>query len=701
MPWKALETFREPAIPKLDNLRRAARRGLVVPKTVWAWARDLEGDGAAAVAVAVPVDLGDGPWIVRSGSPTEDTRATSNAGQFLTLVVPAPGAFADAVARVVAALPRRDGKRLGAVFVQPVVAAELAGVTFFDGFYYEETHAVGGNAALTSGRERGDVRRGHLQRGDEHSAWLSRVHAVFPGRIDLEWAEPTEGARVLLQVRPALFPIRRNETLSLANHKEILGDPPSPWMVGVIAAVSRPVMIHFFEKIDPAMAGWEEGYAVELGERGWLNFSAFYRIMDRWGMPRTMVTEGVGGESGGPLDARADVGRIIRSLPTIARLTVLSFWTFARIKHGLRALDETLARAVTLREIQRANVEALEFSVRTNFAIMTCLSAVVRFRRLFGIDSSARVITQRMMTEYAALAARADPADRLRGLDAWLAQYGHRGPLESDPRRPRFIELRDVLAADLARGQTPLPPPPRPTRLLARLLRPLLCFWLDEIREWFRDSLMRWWQTLRKRLLAEARAAVAAGWLDVEDDVFFLRAEDLDAGPETWRARVAARREAVERARNLDLPATASRDVIEAAILRAGRPDEAGSPDRFRGIGIGAEPVLGTAVRASELTALLNGHALPEHPILIVDTLEPSWAVVFPRFAAVVSALGGELSHASILLREAGIPAVINARGAFQAIADGDLVRVDPAWGEVRIEARRGAPAIVPQAGRG
>ncbi|HEX8202930.1 MAG TPA: PEP-utilizing enzyme [Isosphaeraceae bacterium] len=95
--------------------------------------------------------------------------------------------------------------------------------------------------------------------------------------------------------------------------------------------------------------------------------------------------------------------------------------------------------------------------------------------------------------------------------------------------------------------------------------------------------------------------------------------------------------------------------------------------------------VSGTAVRAEELGTLLNGRALPASPVLVVPTLEPSWAVVFPRFAAVVAELGGELSHAAILLREAGIPSVVNARGAFAGIAEGDRVRVDPAQGRVVI----------------
>ncbi len=109
------------------------------------------------------------------------------------------------------------------------------------------------------------------------------------------------------------------------------------------------------------------------------------------------------------------------------------------------------------------------------------------------------------------------------------------------------------------------------------------------------------------------------------------------------------------------LPATAPRVAIEEAIARDGRRDRPDAPDRFAGIGLGRGHVVGTAVLASALADLLAGVPLPEAPVLVVDTLEPSWAVVFPRFSAVVADLGGALSHASILLREAGIPAVVNA----------------------------------------
>ena len=681
-PWLPLDRFDDPGVPKLFHLKKAARAGFEVPETHWATAEALEADPP----ILLPEGLPDAPCIVRSGSPTEDTQATSNAGQFLSLIVEEPDHFAVAVARVVASLPRLGGRPLGVVFVQPLIQAETAGVTFFDGFYYEAAFAAGSNAALTSGRDRGHVRRGHVRRGDAHDAWLVRLRDLLGGPIDVEWAIPWGWGRaepVLLQVRPAHFPIRRCETISLANHKEILGDPPSPWMVGLLVEVARPVM-GFFERVDPEVATWEEPYAIELGERAWMNFSAFFRLMDHWGLPRTMVTDGVGGESAGPLDGKFDLGRVARKLPTLIRKAWGDYAAMFAIRGGLRGLDADLASARTLPDLWAVNAKALAFSIRANFAINSLLAIASKVRRKLGLSQVGRVVTHEMMAAYAELASMPDPADRLARLDGWLARYGHRGPLESDPSRPRFAELRDILRAALERGPTPAPEPKaRPWRAFAALGR--FFFIYDEVREWFRDRLMRWWQGLRARVLEQARHAVDRGHLEAPEDVFFLRGDDLAADPATWRGRVESRRRSRERAKGLNLSDTAPRDVIEAEIA-AGRPVEGPSPGRFRGIGLGSQVVSGTAVRASDLTALLGGPDLPESPVLIASTLEPSWAVVFPRFAAVVVDLGGELSHASILLREAQIPAVVNARGAYRAILDGDRVVVDPLRGEVRVD---------------
>jgi pyruvate,water dikinase len=133
----------------------------------------------------------------------------------------------------------------------------------------------------------------------------------------------------------------------------------------------------------------------------------------------------------------------------------------------------------------------------------------------------------------------------------------------------------------------------------------------------------------------------------------------------------------------LILPTTASRDVIEAAVAGSTPHNPGAGESRFKGIGLGTRSVTGTVVRAGAIHELIKRRNWPESAILVVDALEPSWAVVYPRFGAVISQLGGELSHAAILLREAEIPSVINAAGAFEALEDGDRVLVDPTRGEV------------------
>jgi rifampicin phosphotransferase len=693
MPWRKLARFDDPSIPKLHNLRRAAAARLRVPETWWLWAAGVDNP----VRVAPPAALAGRPLILRSGSPTEDTRVTSNAGQLTSLPVREPDRFGDCLARVVAALPRdAHGAPLGVVFAQPLVEAESAGVAFFDGFYFERTTAPGGNEGLTGGLDRGEVVRSHLLRDDPWSAWIARVHRVFAReapRLDVEFARDAHGW-VLLQARPALFPVERNETLSLANHKEILGDPPSPWIVSVLGEAGREVL-SFFAEADPEAGRRGEPYAVELAGRAWMNFSFFFRLMDRWGLPRAFVTEGVGGEGGGPADRRLLLGPFLRSGPRLLRLQLLNLRTIRRAEGELVRLDGRIAAASTLAELHRVNVEALALAIRTNFAINGVLSGVSRIRRVLRLRGRGRVITREMMEEYSRLAALPE-SEREAGLDRWLARYGHRGPLESDPARPRFGELREVLLRDLGgmapgggalsrrwggrmgegRGEG--------SWVGARLLSPL--HRIDEIRETFRDDLMRRWQRLREKILAEAARLAAAGEIDAPEDVFLLRGENLSSG-RPLREAVAEGREGLARAAALDLPLTASREEIEAAVARSEQARaEAAGRRVFPGISLSPAVVEGRAVRAVDLVSLLQDPGvLGPDAILVVAALEPSWAVVFPRVGGVVAEIGGELSHASILLREAGRPAVVNCAGIFRAVATGDRLRLDGARGRVEI----------------
>jgi len=82
---------------------------------------------------------------------------------------------------------------------------------------------------------------------------------------------------------------------------------------------------------------------------------------------------------------------------------------------------------------------------------------------------------------------------------------------------------------------------------------------------------------------------------------------------------------------------------------------------------------------ASELARIKQGD------VLVTASTTPAFNVVLPLVGAVVTDRGGMLSHAAIVAREYGIPAVVGTREATRKIADGALVLVDGATGEVTV----------------
>jgi rifampicin phosphotransferase len=71
--------------------------------------------------------------------------------------------------------------------------------------------------------------------------------------------------------------------------------------------------------------------------------------------------------------------------------------------------------------------------------------------------------------------------------------------------------------------------------------------------------------------------------------------------------------------------------------------------------------------------------------ILVAPITDPGWTPMFIPAAGVVVEVGGELSHAVIVARELGIPAVVAATGACSVLHDGDTVEVDGSRGVVRV----------------
>ena len=70
---------------------------------------------------------------------------------------------------------------------------------------------------------------------------------------------------------------------------------------------------------------------------------------------------------------------------------------------------------------------------------------------------------------------------------------------------------------------------------------------------------------------------------------------------------------------------------------------------------------------------------------MVTETTNIGWTFLFPRAAAIVTDVGAPLSHAAIVARELGIPAVVGCGDATMRLNTGDRVRVDGGRGTVEI----------------
>jgi len=71
--------------------------------------------------------------------------------------------------------------------------------------------------------------------------------------------------------------------------------------------------------------------------------------------------------------------------------------------------------------------------------------------------------------------------------------------------------------------------------------------------------------------------------------------------------------------------------------------------------------------------------------VLVCRSSNPAWTPLFSKIGAVVTEQGGTLSHAAVVAREYGIPAVLGTQHAMRRIPDGARIRVDGNTGRVEL----------------
>ncbi len=297
--------------------------------------------------------------------------------------------------------------------------------------------------------------------------------------------------------------------------------------------------------------------------------------------------------------------------------------------------------------------------------------------------------------------------------EGYARKYGHRGPHEFEVSHPRPAEDPDWIDRQLdglrsaPTGVSALLEQRRASaaaawqqlaqqhpKELERVRREVeRARWGFRAREAARSEVVRVFWPLRTFYV---RAGVLLGR---PDEVFFLSSDELLrvlGGDATPLASVPRRQAAY--ARYAALPpypvlirgpfdpfawaADPNRRIDLYDARATGTPAAASRDDVLVGFP-GAPGIVDGHARV--LASPEEGAALQPGEILVTTVTNVGWTPLFPRAAAIVTDVGAPLSHAAIVARELGIPAVVGTATATQRIHTGQRIRVDGAAGTVSL----------------
>ena len=703
-------------------------------------------DALRAKVLAAYASLGAGLVAVRSSSRHEDGHKRSWAGAFDTFLnVEGSEALVAAIERVVASgAPVGTGM---AVVVQRMVAPSVAGVLFTkDPVSGQPSMMFEGTAGLADRLVAGDVApwRYTLPRplADSHAwprpapegitledlaqlaQWGERLETHFGQSVDIEWAKNQESLW-LLQVRP-VTPGGRPKSREVWNDSES-GD--FLWtrtnfgeaVPEVMTPMTWDLMQRFLREAFSPQALCGVPLYGNLGGHLFANVSLMADLGAAFGVEDRLLKSNE--QILGPLPSKKDRPRT--GLNRI-RLMLAAFgpqWrTWRRVRRDLPRLEATLkaiplacanateaiAKASSPLELLRLDEEDLDpLFITASQAVQTAVrqggTAHLTLREdlvaLLGQADADALLTTEASVEGALESV--NPARMLlkvaRGEwspQAYVQSYGHRGPQEFEVSSPRPFEVPGALERLLALAERDGQSVERAEKRLRERRERLwerLKSTQPHLLERLRHDVASWTRTARHREQSRSEIArvfaVRRAWLlkasallNLADAVFFLTLEEVRAslrGNASALERVGGRRAAYRYYSAQPPPPPTVRGRHEPG---ARLPRTLGAEDLRHGLPASS----GTA--EGPVRVLLNDHQISqfeEGEVLVARTTNVGWTVAFSRAAAVVTDVGAVLSHAAIVARELGVPAVVGCGDASTWLHTGDWVRVDGSSGRV------------------
>lgn len=342
----------------------------------------------------------------------------------------------------------------------------------------------------------------------------------------------------------------------------------------------------------------------------------------------------------------------------------------------------------------------------------------VRMQRLARLAASRPALldalTQGSVEEVLAAARRESASEFLDEYEQYLQKFGDRTinelKLESVTLHDDSLPLLRAIAA-LGRqyaGAGPQPGTTAADRLRAESLsrvnaalaghplrRAIFSWVLRHARRRVRDrenlrlERTRLFGRVRRIFLECGRRLHAWGLLDDPRDVFYLEVDEVLAfadGRSTSAdlgALATLRKREFERYR--EQPAPPDRFETHGPVyygqdFQVVSEPAAATGDERTGLGCSPGIVRGVVRVISDPT----GVTLEQRAILVAEHTDPGWIMIFPAASGVLVERGSLLSHAAIVARELGIPAVVSLPGITRWLRDGDWVEMDGTTGRVR-----------------
>jgi pyruvate,water dikinase len=302
----------------------------------------------------------------------------------------------------------------------------------------------------------------------------------------------------------------------------------------------------------------------------------------------------------------------------------------------------------------------------------------------------------------------ADSAEFRQGFEAFLAEYGSRGPNEWDIRSEVW-ETKPALALALIEAMRPAADSESPAarnaknvakrEALEAQIRAALADQPEALgtfelalrsahlymagRERAKTNIIK---VIHEMRMAMRELAVRHDY--TMSEVCMLLADELDAfvaAPDEFRARLTAREEQYLELFQLDPPF-----IVNGSVKPLSQWTRRGGPEASKAVvgdvlsGVPGSPGVATG-RARVILDPADPLALEPGDVLIAPITDPAWTPLIVPAAAVVVNVGAQVSHAVIVSRELGIPCVVSVLDATQRIPDGALVTVDGTTGTVTL----------------